>query len=255
MPRLHDLFTLELRRARALVKRIFTSKRKLEELPTVLQHFLIQSGYANPVEIHQAKIEWKNAALKFNKKGEWKTIQCTQHNFLTDPIRLVFMKTKLFGLFGLEAFDSFRHGHGGIKIKVAGLFALADAKGIEMDKAELATILAETMIIPDYALQTFIQWEEINHYTLQGTINYHGLKASGIFYFNHNFEMEKFETEDRYFTDKDGKFHQTRWTAECSGYQRHGLISFPTFCRSTWNFPEGDFTYFKGEIDKIIINP
>lgn len=112
MGSLKTFFSLELRRARALVKRIYTGKRKLEELPIALQHFLIQSGFMAVGSIHQAKIEWKNAALKFSKTGQWKHIDCVQHNFLPDPIRLVYMKTKMLGIIGLEAFDSFRHGHG-----------------------------------------------------------------------------------------------------------------------------------------------
>lgn len=255
MGSLKTFFLVELRRARALVKRIYTGKHKLEELPIALQHFLTQSGFMAVNNIHQAKVEWKSATLKFSKTGKWKHIDCIQHNFLPDPIRLVYMKTKMFGIVGLEAFDSFRHGHGGMMIRMAQLFNMSDAKGPEMDKAELVTILAEVMIFPDYAVQTYIQWEEINPYTLRGTINYHGLMASGIFYFNSNFLIEKFETTDRFYTDKKGKFHPVKWTAECSGYTRHGEISFPTSFKATWNFPTGDFTYFQGQINTIIINP
>lgn len=255
MRSVRSFFSLELRRARALVKKIYTGKRKLEELPNALQHFLIHSGFMMTGDIHQIQVKWKNAALKFNNSGNWKHISCIQHNFLPDPIRLVYMKTKIFRLIGLEAFDSFRHGHGGMMVRMARLINLTDARGPEMDSAELATILAETMLIPDYALQTYIQWEEIDDYTIKGTINYHGLKASGIFYFNSNFEITKFETNDRYFTDRKGILHQVKWTAECSDYNRHGQISFPTKLRSTWNFPTGDFNYFKGQISNIIINP
>jgi hypothetical protein len=255
MESLKAFFSLELRRARALVKRIYTGKRKLEELPSALQHFLIHSGFMTVGNIYQTKIEWKSAALKFSKTAKWKPIYCMQHNFLPDPIRLVYMKTKMLGLFSLEALDSFRHGHGGMMVRMAKLFNTTDARGPEMDKAALVTILAEVMIIPDYALQTYIQWEEINHYTIRGTINYHGLKASGVFYFNGNFEIIKFETDDRFFTDSNGIFHQIKWIAECSDYTKNGQISFPTKFKSTWSFPTGDFTYFMGQIDNIIINP
>lgn len=255
MDSLETLFSLELRRARALVKKIYTGKRSLEELPNALRHFVQQSGFTAVGNIHQIKIEWTNTKLKRSKKGNWKPITCIQHNFLPDPIRLVYMKTKMFGLFILEAFDSFRHGHGSMIIKLAQLLNLVYAKGPEMDKAELVTILAETMIIPDYALQAYIQWEEIDHYTVKGTINYHGLKASGIFYFNTNFEIIKFETNDRYFTTKKEEFLQTKWTAECSNYVNHGAIRLPTMFKSTWNFPDDDFTYFEGKVQNIIINP
>ncbi|MEJ5995266.1 DUF6544 family protein [Pedobacter sp. Du54] len=255
MDSLKSLFSLELKRARALVKKIYTGKRKVDELPNALQHFVQQSGFITQGDIHETKVEWKATKLKFSENGKWKLMESVQHNFLPDPIRLAYMKTKLFGLFTLEGFDSFRHGKGGMFIRMARLFNLARAQGPEIDKAELATILAETMIIPDYALQRYIHWEELSKYVVKGTIDYHGLKASGIFFFNTNFEINKFETNDRYFTDKKGIFHPVKWTAECSSYVTHGGIRFPTFFNATWNFSHRDFCYFQGSINDMIINP
>ncbi|TCC90165.1 hypothetical protein EZ428_12830 [Pedobacter frigiditerrae] len=254
MGNLKHYFSTELRRARALVKKIYTGKRAVSDLPTALQHFVLQSGCLSLGNIHQVKIEWKNARLKLSKKGSWKSITCVQHNFLPDPIRLVYMSTKVFGLIGIEALDSFRHGNGNMMVKAAGLFKLVDAKGYQMDKAELVTLLAETMIIPDYALQTYTQWEEIDLYTVRGTINYHGLKAVGLFYFNENFQVIKFETNDRYYTQSNGNFLETKWTAECKTYIKHNDITFPSAFSATWNFPQGDLTYFKGEINNIIFS-
>jgi hypothetical protein len=255
MESLKSLFSLELRRARALVKKIYTGQRHLEELPKALQHFVKQSGFTKKDDIHQTTIEWSAAKLRFSKKGSWRLISCIQHNFLPDPIRLVYMKAKLYGLIGLEAFDSFRHGNGCMAIRLAKLYSLNNATGPEMDKAELVTILAETMIIPTYSLQTYIHWEEIDHYTIKGTIDYHGLYASGIFYFNTNFEIYKFETNDRFFTDKKGIFHPVKWTAECSKYINHNTLKFPTEFNATWNFTSHDFSYFQGQISNININP
>lgn len=164
------------------------------------------------------------------------------------------MKAKMLGIIGLEALDSFRHGNGNMLVKAAGLFKLVDAKGYKMDKAELVTILAETMIIPDYALQTYIKWEEIDLYTVRGTINYHGLKASGLFYFNEDFQMIRFETEDRFYTESNHALLQPKWTAECTSYIKQDDITFPSIFTATWNFPQGDFTYFKGEIKKLVFS-
>lgn len=247
-------FYTELRKAKALVKKIYTGKRHVSELPTALQHFVSQSGILSVGDIHHAKIEWKNAMLKLSKRADWKTVTCMQHNFLPDPIRLVYMKAKMLGLIGIEALDSFRHGKGNMLVKAARLFKLVNAKGYQMDKAELVTILAETMIIPDYVLQTYIHWEEIDLHTIKGTINYHGLKASGLFYFNENFQIVKFETNDRYYAESNESFVATKWTAECKAYIQHEHIAFPSQFLATWNFPQGDFTYFKGEIENIVFS-
>lgn len=250
---LKSKFLTDLAQAKDLVKKISIDHHRLKSLPIALQHFLARSGISVKPVLN-ANIEWKNARLRFSEKSTWTAIECVQYNFLPDPIRLVYMKAKRFGLLSLEALDSFQHGTGQMLIKTLKLITLSDAKGYEMNKAALVTILAETMIIPAYALQSYIHWEEIDSKTLRATISFHGVKASGIFHLNDDFEMVKFETYDRYYTDPRGMYHQIQWTTEASNYVAKNGFSFPTSFKATWNKHEGDFEYFKGEVKSININ-
>lgn len=251
---LKSKFLTDLAQAKDFARKISASRHKLETLPMALQRSILRSGM--PLQpIVDVNIEWINAGLRFSEKSTWTAVSCIQHNFLPDPIRLVYMKARRFGLLSLEAMDSFQHGYGQMLVKAFGLITLANAKGYEIDKAALVTILAETMIIPAYALQSYIHWEEIGDKTLKATISFHGVKASGIFYLNHNFEMVKFETYDRYYTDRKGMYHQIQWTAEARNYAAKDGLSLPTSFKATWNKHEGDFDYFKGDIRSISINP
>lgn len=234
-------------------RKVSIDHHQLSSLPTILQHFIKKSGFQSQ-PILNAKIEWKNARLRFSETSTWAAIECSQCNFLPDPIRLAYMKARRFGLFSFEALDSFQHGIGQMLIRACNLITLSDSKGYEMDKAELVTILAETMIIPAYALQSYIRWEEIDDKTLRATISFHQVKASGIFHFNKDHEIVKFETYDRFYTDKKGMYHQIQWTAEAGDYIRKDGLSFPTSFKATWNKHEGDFEYFKGTIRSITIN-
>lgn len=253
MSSLKSTYFAELRKSRALVKKIYGGKKSILDLPNALQHFLIQSGFTAYPKLHSVEIHWRNTFLKFSANADWKPITCSQYNFLPDPIRLVYMKAKLMGIFNIEAMDSFRHGEGHMRISALGLFHIADSKGGEMNRSELVTILAETMIIPDYALHSYMRWEEIDHYTLRGTIDYFGLNASGIFYFNDNFEMIRFETNDRYQAKKGNGFKQTKWTAEASNYIKKNGIKFPTAFTATWNQDANDYCYFRGEVAAITL--
>ena len=66
-----------------------------------------------------------------------------------------------------------------------------------MDKACLVTILSESLIIPNVALQDYIQWEELDETHAKATITYYGISASGIFTFDRNGAMVSFDTKDR----------------------------------------------------------
>ena len=57
--------------------------------------------------------------------------------------------------------------------------------------------------------------------------------------------MEKFVTTDR----KDDK---TPWTAQCSNYElSDDGLKLPTRFKAVWNYEDGDFVYFDGEISSI----
>lgn len=254
MENLKSAYFSELRKAGALVKKIYGGKSSIDKLPPALQHYLIQFGFAGYPKLPSAEIHWKKVFLKLSENSAWKSIICQQYNFLPDPIRLVYMKTKFMGIFGLEAMVSFSHGIGNMHLKALGMFDIGNYKGLEMDRSELVKILAETMIIPDYALYSYIHWEEIDLYTVRGTIDYHGLKASGIFYFNHNFEMIRFETNDRSIKNINGNFVKTKWTTTAVDYRKKDDIRFPTSFTASWNLDGRDFLYFKGEINSIKLN-
>lgn len=250
---LKSKFFKDLKRAKDLTKKISIDHHPPSSLPIALQRFIALSGIPTQ-PIISVNIEWKNARLRFSEKSTWKAISCTQCNFLSEPIRLVYMKAKIFGLFSLEALDRFQDGVGQMLIKAFKFITLSNSKGYEMDKAALVTILAETMIIPSYALQSYIHWEEISSKTIKATISFQQIKASGYFHFNENFEMIKFETNDRYYTDRKGIYHQMQWIAEASNYVVKDGFRLPTSFKAKWNTYEGEFEYFKGDIKSITIN-
>lgn len=226
----------------------------LSGLPEILQRYLGREAVAGRKRPGAVRIVWKDAALKFNPKGNWTPMECSQINFVGEPVRLVYMRLRFFGFLRLEALDSYLNGKGRMLIRLLKYFKLSDAKGPQMDRSELVTILAETMLIPSYALQKYIGWTIIDPLTIKGTINYKGTRASGLFYFNNDGDILRFETLDRYYTDGKGRFQQVKWIAAITRYQLNGNHKSPSDFSATWKRPEGDYTYFKGEIVSVQFN-
>lgn len=223
----------------------------IESLPTALKNYLKQCGYVANTQLNYCQIKWSYAYLKMAPGKKWSSLKCSQFNFFPDPARIVLFQTKLFGLFPFGAIDRFQDGKGNMLIKLLNYFTITNSLGREMDIAELVTILAEAILVPAYFLQPYIKWEEINPYTVKGTISHGNTSASGIFYFNEHHELLRFETEDRYYTNK-GKFEKHKWTAYAWNYKKSNGVSHPVNFMAVWNMPGIDYTYFKGRVDKII---
>lgn len=224
-------------------------QRSLDLLPTALKNYLKHCGYVN--QSAYCHIKWKYAYLKMAPDKKWLPIKCEQVNFIPDPARLALMETKLFGFIPIAAIDKFRNGKGNMLVKLINFFTLTNATGPEIDTAELVTILAEAIIVPAYFFEPYIIWEEIDSYSVKGTITYKHIKASGVFYFNEHNEFLRFETEDRYYDNK-GKFEKHKWTAYAWNYKKLNGVSYPINFMAVWNMPTMDYTYFKGRVDKII---
>lgn len=216
------------------------------ELPEILQKYFALCRLTGKECTREVNIEWANAQLRFAPGKKWTPIKCTQTNVLPKPARLVYMKARFLSFLSLKAIDEYIDGKGTMLIKLLDFFTLSKSAGPEMDRAELVTILAETMIIPAYALQHYISWEVVNDLCLKGTISYNHITASGLFYFDESGRPLRFETDDRYYTANDGSYHQYKWKA-CLDQQDGGC---PMRFSATWQLPGGDHEYFKGEIAK-----
>jgi len=244
-------FSELLEQAKQVTHQTYSENKDFQSLPDVLKKYILGCGFNGREKIRSATIKWKDTALRMKKDGVWKPMICLQHNFLPEPIRCTYMKNKNFQLMPMEAIDSYIHGKGNMKVNLFYLFPVANSAGKQIDQAELVTMLAETIFVPNYALQHYIKWEVIDDLAIKGTITDRGTSASGTFYFNESFEIIRFETHDRFFSGSKGKYEKIRWTVLVGPYINHNGKRFPQTFKAVWNIENGDYEYFKGEIDSI----
>jgi hypothetical protein len=225
----------------------------ISEPPPILQQYLKNSGLAGFETKLSSRILWESAKLRMAPGKSWSPISCEQINYFHEPGRLAFMKSRFLGMIPIEAIDEYRNGQGNMVIKTCGFVTLTDAKGKEMDQGELVTILAETIFLPLYSLQAYIQWRIIDPLTLEGTIEDEGNVACGLFHFDDQGFISHFETNDRFYS-KDGIYIRAKWTAFAGDYQSVNNFYLPTRFKAVWHLPDGDYEYFEGRIKEIEFN-
>lgn len=175
----------------------------------------------------------------------------TQVNFADKPDRLAFMESAMFGI-PFQGYDYYQDGTGGMRGVLAKVIPLFHQTGAEMNDACLVTWLSESLFLPMALLKGRISFEEIDEFRVKAMISYHGQNASGIFSFNHDYEMTSFVTEDRAQIGNDGKVIHMKWTAECRNYIVYpDGIKRPERLRAIWNDSDGDFVYFDGKIYEV----
>lgn len=229
---------------------LFTEE-DFSNLPMTIQRYIQDCGYIGKPKMSYMKIEFKAVDFVQGRKGPKLKIDYTQYNFIAQPSRMAFIDSSMFGI-PFEGYDYYQNGHGGMKGVIAKGITLFDQKGADMDKACLVTFLAESMFAPSILMQDYISFEEINDFEMKAAITYQNQTASGIFTFNEKYEIISFVTNDRAITNSDGTMEYMQWSAVCSEYAvSENGIKQPAKLQAVWNYPDGDFIYFDGIINRM----
>lgn len=231
-------------------EKVFTDN-DFSHLPIAIQKYIENCGYIGTPKMTYLKMEYHDVDFSQGRNGPTLTIDYTQYNFVNEPCRMALIDSSMFGI-PFEGYDYYQTGTGGMKGVIAKAITLFDQTGADMDKACLATFLAESLFVPTILLQDYIIFEELSDFEVRAITTYGGQTASGIFTFNEQYEMVSFTTNDRAATGTDGRMEYIPWSALCSDYQfsKNG-IKHPTKFQAVWNYPDGDFVYFDGLISEI----
>ena len=216
-----------------------------------LQKYVEACGYIGKPKMNWVCMTYDDVDFKQGNDGPSLKIDYTQYDFVSTPCRMAFIDSSMFGV-PFEGYDSYLDGKGGMKGVVGKVVTIFNETGPQMDQACLVTYLAESLFAPSILFSDYITWEEIDAYHVKAVITYSGQTASGVFTFNEQYEFVSFTTEDRSATNSDGVIEHIPWTASCDRYKlAENGISYPTSFSATWHYPDGDFTYFDGEISNV----
>jgi hypothetical protein len=150
--------------------------------------------------------------------------------------------------------DKYVDGKGFLLIKALGWFAVADAKGPDVDQGTMLRYLAEICWFPAAALDDCIRWREIDSLSAEATMSYAGVTASGIFRFDGSGDLKGFEARRYYHRETGSTLEDWVVQIEPEGYTEFEGVRVPARSAVTWRLKDGDFTWFKLQITDIRYN-
>jgi hypothetical protein len=232
-------------------------EEELDSLPKPVQLYLEKCGFIGKEKIVNAEVIWSESAIKMAPEKDWMKLKTLQYNSCDKPFRIAYMKAFIAGIIPFEGRDIFSDGQGKMLGKIANLIKVFDAQEREISQSALAIILAESLLVPGYALSDYITWEEVDDKTAIGIIRWKDIVVKGKFYFNDKSEMTLFETFDRYWASPEGNV-PAHFTAEIGNYKQSGHFIIPGSLTAAWYIEhKGEkirYDYWKGEIANIRYN-
>ncbi len=229
---------------------IFTEKL-IKNLPEPLKNYLRVCRYINrPIPVN-ADVYWTESWLKMSPTKDWGKLHTTQFNSVKPIGRVAYMKILSMPI---AARDLYRDGYGEMNVKLLSLIKVAFDNNKEIAQSALITTFCEFMLIPGYLLLNNIKWEQIDDYTVRGTLIDNEIEVSGMFYFDKDGLFTHFETFDRYFTVGKNSYQKVKFSVIVDSYKNQNNLKIAEKVKVMWYLPEGDFEYYKGTIDRIEFN-
>ena len=226
----------------------------IKPLPELVQKYLIYVGAIGKPKIQNVKVVF-NGSIKRNKNSHWMTIKSQQYNFFDEKSRFFYIRAKMFGI-PFDGLHVYSGNEATMRIKVASLFQVVDAKGDKMFHGETVTVLNDMCFMaPATLVDENIKWEVINSRSVKAIFTNGKITISAILIFNQIGELINFISDDRYYC-ADGKTYLSyKWSTPISNYEEIDGRRIPTYGEAIWHIPfEGEFCYAKFELQKIEYN-
>ena len=216
--------------------------RDLEKLPPSLATYLKKVGITGKCSDCHAIFK-QQGRIKTGRYKNWTNFTATQ--YMTADTPNFIWSARAYPLF---IRDKSINGSGEVKVNILGLKDVAKFDGTKTDKSALSRCLGELLFYPIGFLSDAITWEELGDGSLKATVLVNKTKAEGIFFFNDEGLLYRFESK-RYMGDSLEDF-----TGIAEDYQTLSGLFIPSKMKAIWNLKDGDFEYFNATIKEYKID-
>jgi hypothetical protein len=225
----------------------------IQQLPAIVQKYLHATGVIGKEKVLNVRSKFEGRIRsKPSEKGM--TFTSVQYNFFDDPTRVFYIKAHKMGI-PVNGIHLYKNEKAIMIIKLAGLFKVVNAKGIEMDQGETVTILNDMCVMaPATLIDKNLQWEIIDPLTVKVKFTNGDITVSATLYFNEQGELVNFISTDRFETS-DGKiFKNYPWSTPVHEYKDINGYHIASSASTVYHRPDTDFCYGEFFLKEIEYN-
>ena len=122
----------------------------LAQLPTLVQRYIRLNGAVGQPRVQNFRARF-HGQIRSGPSARWMSFTGEQYNFYDQPSRLFLMDASMFGV-PFQVFHRFVGPSATMRVKVASVVTIVDAKGPEMDEAETVTLFNDLCVFAPGAL-------------------------------------------------------------------------------------------------------
>ena len=215
--------------------------KKAQEILTAINRY----AFPTPVEGGHGTWLRQSGEIRLGP-ARWVPFRAEQR---LDAVKLEFRwvaRARMSSLVRATVTDAFEDGHGRFEVRVLGL-PIQRAAGPDFDVSELLRFLAELAWCPLAFNHSALSWTAIDERTLHVELLRTTVRAGLSLEVDELGRVRAVRAESR--PRRVGKTTlSTPWGGQFGSYREYGGIRIPGSAEVFWELPEGEFTYFRGEI-------
>jgi hypothetical protein len=225
----------------------------LQHLPPIVGKYLYCTGVVGKEEIFNIRIKFEGK-IRSKPDNSWMTFTSEQYNFFDKPTRIFYIKAFKMGI-PVTGIHLYKDEKATMIIKLAGLFKIVDAKGVEMNQGETVTIFNDMCCMaPATLIDKNIKWEIINSLTVKASYTNGNITINATLLFNEKGELVNFVSNDRFET-ADGKTYKNYpWSTPIREYTVMNGIKTASSASTIYHRPDADFCYGEFILKEIEYN-
>ncbi|GAA3865666.1 hypothetical protein GCM10022243_34750 [Saccharothrix violaceirubra] len=177
----------------------------------------------------------------------WTSCHLRQRNTAPEISRDFHLHLTAGHLLPIHAVDGYDHGHGRMHATTLGVFTVADARGAEMDQAELVTYLDDAILFaPSTLLRLPVAWTAVDDHAYEVTLTDHDTTVTARVTVDDRGAPREVSTDDRW-ADLPTGLTKVPWSTPVDGWVLVADRMRPRRACAVWHLPEGRFTYAQFE--------
>ena len=227
------------------------SHQDLDGLPVSVQRYFRRTLREGQPLIRQVAIKQRGFMRLRENSPKRQPFTATQL-VTTAPVGFSWRaQIKVAPLLRVQVVDRYQDSKGLLEAKLFGVVTLAHAHDSrELNSGELQRYLAEAVWFPTALLPSAdLRWQSLGEGSARATLRDGDCEVRVTFFFNGRDEIVRAET-DR-FRQVGNRYRLEKWSAHYSNYQRRQEIRIPLTGSVAWEQPQGNFEYWRGDIEDI----
>lgn len=234
-------------------RRELLTEEDLKRLPLPVREYIRLSGAVGREKLQNFRAVF-TGKIKPSPDSGFLDFRSVQYNFFDEPTRLYYIRSKTRGI-PFTGLHMYVGAEATMKIKVASLLTVADARGPEMNRGETVTMFNDMCCFAPAALiDENIRWEEVDSLTVKAEFTNSGNTISATLFFNESRELVDFASDDRYESADGKEFKSYRWTTPVGEYRDFGGRRVASYGEAIWHKPSGEYCYGKFRLVEIEYN-